>query len=303
MLARVAGGGQWYHTALRPGREHTGPGGMGKHKKEQAKAAAKASDSSRLYIAAAVVVAVLGAVAAGVMDFSAAQPENAPAAVMERPPPVERATAKSKAQSSDPADVGTQPAKAAQEKAAAKAAEEKAKAEKARAEEAAAAKAAAADGKRDKHSNCALWAAAGECTNNPAYMGSDCAASCRGLLPEQSESAVAGGDAQLEGASLEPEPDGLASLWPAPQLAPELERAQAESDALGPRPESRILHGPAACVDLRDDCASLARHNLSGCGEARAIEHSTVGDGVCAARARRTRTRTLHVHRTLTRRL
>ena len=251
--------------------QHTGPGGMAKHKKEQAKAAATASDSSRLYIAAAVVVAVLGAVAAGVMDFSAAQPEKAPAAVVERPPPVERATAKSKAQSSDPSDVRTQPA--------------------------------AADGKRDKHSNCALWAAAGECTNNPAYMGSDCAASCRGLLPEQSEPAVAGGDALLEGASLEPEPDGLASLWPAPQLAPDLERAQAESDALGPRPESRILHGPAACVDLRDDCASLARHNLSGCGEARAIEHSTVGDGVCAACARRTRTRTLHAHRTLTRRL
>lgn len=208
---------------------------MAKHKKEQAKGAAKASDSSQLYIAAAVVVAVLGAVAAGVMDFSTAQPEKAPATVMERPPPVERATAKSKAQSSDPADVGTQPA--------------------------------AADGKRDKHSNCALWAAAGECTNNPAYMGSECAASCRGLLPEQSEP-VAGSDAQLEGASLEPLPDGLSSLWPAPQLAPDLERAQAESDALGPRPESRILHGPAACVDLRDDCASLARHNLSGCGEA-----------------------------------
>ena len=265
---------------------------MGKHKKEQAKAAAKASDSSRLYIAAAVVVAVLGAVAAGVMDFSAAQPEKAPAAVMERPPPVERATAKSKVQSSDPADVGTQPAERAA-----------AAAERAVAERAAAERAAAADGKRDKHSNCALWAAAGECTNNPAYMGSDCAASCRGRLPEQSAPAVAGGDAQLEGASLEPEPDGLASLWPAPQLAPDLERAQAESDALGPRPESRILHGAAACVDLRDDCASLARHNLSGCGEARAIEHSTVGDGVCAARARRTRTRTLHVHRTLTRRL
>jgi len=252
---------------------------MGKHKKEQAKAAAKASDSSRLYIAAAVVVAVLGAVAAGVMDFSAAQPEKAPAAVMEKPPPVERATAKSKAQSSDPADVGTQPA------------------ERAAAEKAAAERAAAADGKRDKHSNCALWAAAGECTNNPAYMGSDCAASCRGLLPEQSEPAVAGGDAQLEGASLEPEPDGLASLWPAPQLAPDLERAQAESDALGPRPESRILHGAAACVDLRDDCASLARHNLSGCGEARAIEHSTVGDGVCAAHAH-THTARAHCTRT-----
>ena len=294
------GGGQWYHNSLRPGREHTGPGGMGKHKKEQAKAAAKASDSSRLYIAAAVVVAVLGAVAAGLMDFSAAQPEKAPAAVMERPPPVERATAKSKAQSSDPADVGTQPAERA---AAEKAAAERAVAERAAAEKAAAERAAAADGKRDKHSNCALWAAAGECANNPAYMGSDCAASCRGRLPEQSAPAVAGGDAQLEGASLEPEPDGLASLWPAPQLAPDLERAQAESDALGPRPESRILHGPAACVDLRDDCASLARHNLSGCGEARAIEHSTVGDGVCAACARRARTRTLHVHRTLTRRL
>ena len=118
---------------------------MGKHKKEQAKAAAKASDSSRLYIAAAVVVAVLGAVAAGVMDFSAAQPEKAPAAVMERPPPVERATAKSKAQSSDPAEVGTQPAeRAAAEKAAAeRAVAERAAAERAAAERAAAEKAAA----------------------------------------------------------------------------------------------------------------------------------------------------------------
>ena len=284
------------------GREHTGPGGMGKHKKEQAKAAAKASDSSRLYIAAAVVVAVLGAVAAGLIDFSAAQPEKAPAAVMERPPPVERATAKSKAQSSDPADVGTQPAeRAAAERAVAeRAAAEKAAAERVAVEKASAERAAAADGKRDKHSNCALWAAAGECANNPAYMGSDCAASCRGRLPEQSAPAVAGGEAQLEGASLEPEPDGLASLWPAPRLAPDLERAQAESDARGPRPESRILHGAAACVDLRDDCASLARHNLSGCGEARAIEHSTVGDGVCAACARRTRTP--HAHRALSRR-
>ena len=170
-------------------------------------------------------------------------------------------------------------------------------AERAAAERAAAERAAAADGKRDKHSNCALWAAAGECANNPAYMGSDCAASCRGRLPEQSAPAVAGGDAQLEGASLEPEPDGLASLWPAPQLAPDLERAQAESDALGPRPERNILHGPAACVDLRDDCASLARHNLSGCGEARAIERSTVGDGVCAAHAH-THTARAHCTRT-----
>ena len=126
---------------MRPGREHTGPGGMGKHKKEQAKAAAKASDSSRLYIAAAVVVAVLGAVAAGVMDFSAAQPEKAPAAVMERPPPVERATAKSKAQSSDPAEVGTQPAERA---AAERAVAERAAAERAAAETAAEEKATAA---------------------------------------------------------------------------------------------------------------------------------------------------------------
>jgi len=209
---------------------------MAKHKKEQAKAA-KASDSSRPYIAAAVFAAVLGAFAAGVIDLSAAQPEKAPAAVMERPPRVERATAKSKAASSDPADVRAQPE-------------------------------AAADGKRDKNPSCATWAAGGECTNNPAFMASDCAASCRGMLPEQSEPvAVAGGQAEPK-ASLEPEAEGLTNLWPAPQLPPELERAQAESDALGPRPESLILQGPKACVDLRDDCGSLARHNLSGCGEA-----------------------------------
>ena len=203
--------------------------------------AAKASDSSRLYIAAAVFAAVLGTFAAGVIDLSAAQPEKAPAAVMERPPPVERATAaKSKAASSDPADVRAQPE-------------------------------AAADGKRDKNPSCATWAAGGECANNPAFMATDCAASCRGMLPEQSEPvAVAGGQTEPE-ASLEPEAEGLTNLWPAPQLPPELERAQAESDALGPRPESLLLHGPKACVDLRDDCGSLARHNLSGCGEARAM--------------------------------
>ena len=212
---------------------------MAKHKKEQTKAA-KASDSSRLYIAAAVFVAVLGAFAAGIIDLSAAQPEKAPAAVTERPPPVERATAKSKAASSDPANVRAQPK-------------------------------AAADGKRDKNPSCATWAADGECTNNPAFMASDCAASCRGMLPEQSEPvAVAGGHAEPE-ASLEPEAEGLTNLWPAPQLPPELEKAQAESDALGARPESLILQGPKGCVDLRDDCGSLARYNLSGCGEARAM--------------------------------
>ena len=230
---------------------------MAKHKKEQAMAA-KASDSSRLYIAAAVFAAVLGTFAAGVIDLSAAQPEKAPAAVMERPPPVERATAaKSKAASSDPADVRAQPE-------------------------------AAADGKRDKNPSCATWAAGGECANNPAFMATDCAASCRGMLPEQSEPvAVAGGQTEPE-ASLEPEAEGLTNLWPAPQLPPELERAQAESDALGPRPESLLLHGPKACVDLRDDCGSLARHNLSGCGEARAMYRLHV-HCMCAACA-------LHVH-------
>ena len=220
--------------------------------------AAKASDSSRLYIAAAVFAAVLGTFAAGVIDLSAAQPEKAPAAVMERPPPVERATAaKSKAASSDPADVRAQPE-------------------------------AAADGKRDKNPSCATWAAGGECANNPAFMATDCAASCRGMLPEQSEPvAVAGGQTEPE-ASLEPEAEGLTNLWPAPQLPPELERAQAESDALGPRPESLLLHGPKACVDLRDDCGSLARHNLSGCGEARAMYRLHV-HCMCAACA-------LHVH-------
>ena len=249
---------------------------MAKHKKEQAKAA-KASDSSRPYIVAAVFAAVLGAFAAGVIDLSAAQPEKAPAAVMERPPRVERATAKSKAASSDPADVRAQPE-------------------------------AAADGKRDKNPSCATWAAGGECTNNPAFMASDCAASCRGMLPEQSEPvAVAGGQAEPK-ASLEPEAEGLTNLWPAPQLPPELERAQAESDALGPQPESLILHGPKACVDLRDDCGSLARHNLSGCGEARAMYRLHVHNmctacarlvhGLCTACARTYTACALHVHRT-----
>ena len=211
---------------------------MAKSKKAGKAKDAKSSDSSRLYIAAAAFAAVLavgcGAFAGGIID-STAQPRKAP--TMERPPPVERAAAKSKTASKQPADT-----------------------------------------ERDKNPSCASWAAAGECKNNPPFMASNCATSCRGQLPEQSE-LPSTAEAQLaqgaqQGLERSELPDDLATLWPAPQLTAELERAQAESDARGVRPSSD-------CVDLRDDCASLARHNLSGCGEAPVM---------CTACA-------LHVHR------
>jgi hypothetical protein len=38
----------------------------------------------------------------------------------------------------------------------------------------------ALDGRADEHAECAAWAAAGECDNNPAYMRSSCRLSCHG---------------------------------------------------------------------------------------------------------------------------
>ena len=284
---------------------------MAKHtKKEQAKND-KAGDSSRLYIALAVFAAMLAVgfgAAGGMIDFSAAQPQKAPAAVMERPPPVERMPVKAKAASKPGADISEVDVRVVDERTR-------------RAQPAE----AVADTRRDKNSECATWAAAGECANNPAFMASDCATSCQGMLPEQSEPVSAVGaqgtqEAQ-QGEQSKPleQPEELDNLWPAPQLSAEMEHAQAESDARGAQPSG-------GCADLRPDCTSLARHNLSGCGEAPEMQTACAlhvhcmytacalrvhcvctacalhGHGVCTAHARQHRVHSMctacarHVH-------
>tara|TARA_B110001452_G_scaffold217633_1_gene189203 strand:+ start:1425 stop:2846 length:1422 start_codon:yes stop_codon:yes gene_type:complete len=153
-------------------------------------------------------------------------------ATLERPPPVERSRTKDRAKSKGGSDKGGKGSDTAG---------------KASKSESGSSDAAGA-GLRDKSDNCAGWAASGECANNPAYMADECALSCKGQLPTQQA-------AKQESAR----EDTWTVDWPVPELQPDLARAMAESDP---------GRQPSGCEDLRDDCAELARSNMSGCGEA-----------------------------------
>ncbi|EOD10187.1 hypothetical protein EMIHUDRAFT_452705 [Emiliania huxleyi CCMP1516] len=84
----------------------------------------------------------------------------------------------------------------------------------------------------DEHPACGEWAASGECERNPAYMG---------------------------------KAQRVPVDWSLPELPPDLATAQRESDEAPPRAAGGAR---PRCVDERPDCASLARANLSACGEA-----------------------------------
>jgi len=149
---------------------------MAKHRKEQAKNA-KARDSSRLYIALAVLAAMLAVgfgAAGGMIDLSAAQPQKAPAAVVERPPPVERTPAKAKAASKPIADV-----RGVDER---RPPAEKPPVEQPPVEQAASGPVAPTPDPNcaDKASvaECSGWARIGECDANPGFMLVQCASSC-----------------------------------------------------------------------------------------------------------------------------
>ena len=105
----------------------------------------------------------------------------------------------------------------------------------------------------DQMPECARWAEAGECDKNPAFMGASCQASC----PHLEQPAAATTQAKAADSRYTKAVD-----WATPKLAPELALAQAETDAKGP------MTMPRSCIDARDDCAKLARWNLSACGEA-----------------------------------
>eukprot|EP00967_Tisochrysis_lutea_P134688 scaffold238267_cov33-Tisochrysis_lutea.AAC.1 len=117
----------------------------------------------------------------------------------------------------------------------------------------------------DKHPSCAHWAASGECARNPKYMGSSCARSCAGKLPEPSNQQ----HPQASEADATNARDGLVPItvdWSKPTLSPKLATAQTQmEDALAVGTLAQARWG---CVDERDDCAELARWNLSACGEA-----------------------------------
>ena len=106
----------------------------------------------------------------------------------------------------------------------------------------------------DKHENCAAWAASGECEKNPSFMLADCAASCPSDEPATPLKPPASVPASVT--KVESDWDEI------PPLAADLEHAERAARDVPYDPNLRT------CVDERPDCASLARANLSACGEA-----------------------------------
>ena len=124
------------------------------------------------------------------------------------------------------------------------------------------------DGAVDKDDNCPAWAASGECEKNSGYMADACARSCAGQLGQQQR----GGQQQQQQqrGTAKKEVKSIAVDWSPPTLPAELAAAQAEADA--EREATRAKYGGRmwpgqACEDMRPDCATLARWNLSACGE------------------------------------
>jgi len=114
-------------------------------------------------------------------------------------------------------------------------------------------------------------------------MGKACARACDGKLPKPTEAQPAQQQQQQPAqqqqqqaqqqrqqaqqqrrAASEPQAarQRVPVDWSLPELPPDLATAQRESDEAPPRAAG------ARCVDERPDCASLARANLSACGEA-----------------------------------
>ena len=110
----------------------------------------------------------------------------------------------------------------------------------------------------DQMPECVQWAELGECDKNPDFMRNSCQASCPHLeIAEVPASAQS--DAKAAKASKKMTKD---VAWPKPELPPDLAQAQLETDRAG---VTTLGHG---CTDARSDCETLARWNLSACGEA-----------------------------------
>ena len=116
----------------------------------------------------------------------------------------------------------------------------------------------------DKEERCLAWSTAGECQNNPGYMGNACACACAGKLPAETASPTMMANA---GASKKKEIMSLPVDWSEPTLEPSLALAQQEAGAR--RESAGLSTGQLSCADMPGvDCATLARANLSACGEA-----------------------------------